>query len=327
MTQRRSARVRQGDGTTFEIITTHALGAVVPLGRDAAGRSYFQVSELVPSDGGLDVDLTLRRFAPDGTAAGVARVPVRGRESSPRRAACFAPNGDAFTLFTESRQVRILQLDWSTGVAPLKPLTAVIELPHFTANAALQIANCRTTAIDIGKQYAHGTWTAVQANLDHHLRSDVAKPQYLVGPGTYYELPYCWGGMHVPQGFINQMNDGNLAGNALTTGGFKEGTSSVDCSGMIQQCWGVGGLVKQDDTMLLNWVTETNTQDVGATLYPGDMWRLPGAHVRMHRAYPGDGTGAYMIEATMDWGNKCYNTFRPWSDFTNYWWCKGNFVC
>jgi len=132
---------------------------------------------------------------------------------------------------------------------------------------------------------------------------------------------------NLPQGFITEMNAGKLAGNANTTGNFKPGTSSVDCSGMIQQCWGVGDGVKQDDTMLTNWVTESNRWDVGATLSPGDMWRLPTEHARMHRAYPGDGTGEWMIEATMDWQNRCYNTFRPWSDYVNYYWNKGNFQC
>lgn len=241
VSRRRSAQIRQGDGATFTIVTTHALGSVIALGRDDVGRSYFQVSELVPSEGGLDLDLTLRRFGIGGAPEGVARVPVRGRHSHPRRAVCFSPDGGAFALFPERDQVRVLQLEWSAAILPLVPLIATVALPRLSADAALLIANCRATAIAVGNDYAHlsslgGSWIATSANLVE--RNGALRPVYLSGPGSYTNIPYCWGGMHVPQGFINN-DERRLDG----------GQPQLQSAGICRPDLG-GGLLRNDPAVL-----------------------------------------------------------------------------
>lgn len=116
-------------------------------------------------------------------------------------------------------------------------------------------------------------------------------------------------------------------GDTNGTGNWRGCTAGADCSGFIQQCWGIGGDKLGTET-LLEWVTNSpgQTQDVGGTLSPGDMWRLPYSHVRLHHSYPGDGTGDYMYEASISWGERVWWAFRPWSQYTNYLWCLGNFL-
>jgi hypothetical protein len=67
------------------------------------------------------------------------------------------------------------------------------------------------------------------------------------------------------------------------------------------------------------------SQSQGGTLYMMDMWRLPYSHVRLHYSYPQAGGGDYMYEESISWGERAWFAYRPWSEYTNYLWCLGNF--
>jgi hypothetical protein len=212
-------------------------------------------------------------------------------------------------------------------------MTALVKPSAFEANAAGSnlIPNGRADCEVIGNRYAHctmsnGSWIALSANVEYWRIAGVRSPAYINStPGTYYQVPYCWGGFNDPVDFIYKMNAGELAGNANAVGGWKAGTAGPDCSGMIQQCWGITDQ-KYNDTGLLNWTQDPQDQSVGGTLGLGDMWRLAGSHVRMHHYYPTGGGGDYIYESTADWGEKCFHPFRPWSDYPGYQWCVGNFT-
>jgi hypothetical protein len=68
-----------------------------------------------------------------------------------------------------------------------------------------------------------------------------------------------------------------------------------------------------------------NSQQVGGSLSPGDMWRWPDQHVRLHSSYAG-GTGDNMFEASLSWGQQIYYSYRPFTDYTNYFWDACNFA-
>lgn len=334
--RRRNVTVTTATGR-FVVETKHPLGSVIALGTDTTGFLYLLVTELVPSEGGLDIDLTVRRYQPDGTFIAMARVPVRGGSAQPRTAVTIAANGDAYALVPDRRRTAILRLHWSHNLESLRPTRLPFPPGFGLANAALIIPNTRAQATAKAQTFYNYQWTATQAMLDRTCTASAPpypvsqRPSYLTVPGTYFEIPYCFGAFDEPGAFVLRINSPYN----YTTGdkecsnppGWKGCTAGVDCSGFIQQCWGIGP-PKQDDTTLLNWVTNSPGQplNVGGTLYPGDLWRLPGQHVRLHYSYPGDGTGDYMYEASLQWGERVWYAFHGWADYANYLWCLGNFA-
>lgn len=326
---RRSVRVERGS-TSFGVEVLDPLGSVVPLGTDASGYLYLLVTELVDSNvGGLDVDLTVRRYAWDGRLAAMARVPVRGRWSQPQSAVSISPSGDALALVPERTRTHIVQLHWGSTIRALRPIRAFLPANFGIANAATPIPNTRAQATAKAQTFYNYQWTATSAMLTRSCGT-AGLPSYITGPGTYFEIPYCWGAWDEPGAYVQRINSPynyHLGDNNGGSGGWKGCTAGADCSGFIQQCWGIGGS-KQNTETLLNWVTNApgQSQSQGGTLYPGDMWRLPQTHARLHYSYPPDHTGDYMYEASIDWGERVWFAFRPWSQYTNYLWCLGYFL-
>lgn len=327
---RRSARVQTRD-RAFGIETTHPLGSVVPLGADRSSFLYFLVTELPNSEvGGLDVDLTVRRYRSDGTFSAMARVPVRGRWSHPRTAVSIAPNGDAIALVTERTRTTIVRLAWVPVLAPLTAIRTLLPTGIGLANAATPIPNSRASAFSVADSYQNTWWTCTSEMLSRSCGGALL-PSYIAGIGSYKEIPYCWGGNDTPSSFIANINSpnnrmlGDANGNVCCWRGC---TAGADCSGFgyITQSWGITSGHQSTET-LLNWVTNSpgQSQSQGGTLYMMDMWRLPNSHVRMHYSYPGGGGGEYMYEESIYWGERAWFAFRPWSDYPNYLWCLGNF--
>ncbi|MDE3103403.1 MAG: hypothetical protein KGJ98_14375 [Chloroflexota bacterium] len=329
---RRTATVRVNAAPSFVVSTGNPLGSVVPLGADRAGLVYLLITELINTSdgGGLDVDVTVRRYRPDGTFLAMARVPVRGRWSQPRSAVATALNGDAFAIVPEQTRTTILRLNWSTTVTSLTARTRLVPENVGLAAALTTIPNTRAQATAKAQSFYNYQWTAT-AEMISRACGDSLLPSYITGAGTYFEIPYCWGAFDEPGAYVLRINApyNYTLGDAHGVVGvsWRGCTAGADCSGFIQQCWGIGP-PKQDTETLLEWVTNApgQSQNVGGTLYPGDMWRLPNTHVRLHYSYPGDGTGDYMYESSIDWGERVWFAFRPWADYPNYLWCLGNFL-
>lgn len=333
---RKTATLVTSSGREIEIETESALGSAVVLGSDRAGFIYVEIAALLESDGGVDVDITIRRYALDGTFAGAARVPVRGRWAQPTTAVAVAPNGDAYAIASDHTRTYLLRLNWTQSLAPLQPLRALLPASFGSANALSVIPNTRQQALNKASNYENWAWTLTAEMMTRSCYEPGSGtysglPSYLSAPGTYYHMPYCWGAFDEPGAYVLRIS----APYNYTTGDnhgivgvpWRGCTAGADCSGFIQQCWGIGP-PKQSTESILEWVTNSpgQSQDVGGTLYPGDMWRLPNSHVRMHYSYPGDGTGDYMYEASIEWGEQVWFAFRPWSQYTNYLWCTGNFL-
>ncbi|MGH2800592.1 MAG: twin-arginine translocation signal domain-containing protein, partial [Thermoleophilaceae bacterium] len=161
---RRGASVLLPTGVRLPIATAGFLASVVPIGRDDRGRLYIEVTELIFGSQITDVDLTLRRFEPDGTPAGLVRVPVRGRRTNPRRAAAFAANGDAFGLYTEATRTLILQLEWQAALSPLVARPSIPNEWRGVAIAANTVPNTRVQCMSIAQSYVDCHWYASSAN-------------------------------------------------------------------------------------------------------------------------------------------------------------------
>lgn len=58
-------------------------------------------------------------------------------------------------------------------------------------------------------------------------------------PGSHIRgLPYCWGGCVTLDTFNSQLAKGYQAGNITPQGAWRWGTTGVDCSGLIWNCYG-----------------------------------------------------------------------------------------
>jgi cell wall-associated NlpC family hydrolase len=227
----------------------------------------------------------------------------------------------------------VLRLDWSDELKSLAPLRRLIPASFGIAYATSVVPNTRAQAIAKAGTFIQWGWTATAEML---ARSCTAgnppktsiRPSYLTGPGTYINIPYCWGAFDEPGAYVLRIDPsvGYTCGDAETSipPGWKGCTAGADCSGFIQQCWGIGP-PKQNDAGLLQWVVSENSQDVGGSLSPGDMWRWPDQHVRLHSSYAG-GTGDNMFEASLSWGQQIYYSYRPFTDYTNYFWDACNFA-
>lgn len=332
---RRVATVVLPGGARIPITTSGFLGSIVPLGIDDAGRHYVLVTEIDLYAPKTDVDLTLRRFESNGAAAGVARVPVRGRVTNPRTAVTFAPNGDAFALFTESSRTLLLALEWQAA------LSARIRLPSVPGSlSGIALANThnvpvsRATARSTAMSYTTQQWWATTTNLTaittdcsgNPVTTDV--PAYLknTGQGWKQNLPYCWGGYALVQGFLNMMNDGKMAGNVWCNDDWKCGTYGADCSGYVQQAFGDGASKLNVSALWTKYVVYGGSPASSGALSTGDIFALrPNSHVRMHDIYANwNGQmylGNYMFEsANPAWSDRISYQYRIWSEYPSYEW-------
>jgi hypothetical protein len=330
---RRNAAISLGSGGTANIETSGPLGSAVPVGFDDSGNAYVLVAELVNTPGrGIGVDLTVRRFAPDGTALGRARVPVRGRSTNPTRVVTIAPNGDAFALFTEETVTLVVALEWQATLAALPP---VLRLPEVGVAAAVNdIPACRDATRNTAYyNYYDSQWYCAAANMSTSRPPGTNQcgglfPTYITAPNYYYQYPYKWNGWANNAGFIASMNAGKQAGNYDAV--IRDCTDGLDCSGFVQRCWGISDQ-KYNDWQLADWFC-TNKADIDPGNPPpwmqvGDAYDLRGGHIRMHDIYASLETGVYVYECAAANGERVWNTFYGWNSQNSYEWCIGNFHC
>jgi hypothetical protein len=219
---------------------------------------------------------------------------VRNRWFNPTRAVAVAPSGQAFAIYPQRTGTLLLELTWQST---LDPLAAALVLPSiasmFEARAATAITVCRLYATNTANSYLNHGWNCSQANYDTCQGSQ--RPAFLTAPGFYGNIPYDWGGFSSISEFDADIAANKTAGNTSTVVLFC--TTGVDCSGFVQRCWNIND-VKINDLGLTNYCTNIAFLDPGNPppwMNPGDMYRLPGQHVRMQvdtwnapRPQPGD---------------------------------------
>jgi hypothetical protein len=319
---KRKANIELGSNE-IKIKTNSFLGSVTVAGFDAAGRTYLLSSELIPGQTGNEVDLVVTRVERDGKVSDLARIPVRNRWFNPTRAVAIAPSGQAFAIYPQRSGTLLLELTWQSR---LEPLAAALVLPalEFEARAANAITVCRSSAIDTANSYLNHGWNCSQANYNTCQGSQ--RPAFLTGPGFYTNIPYDWDGWQTLSEFDSDIAANKTAGNTSQVILFC--TTGVDCSGFIQRCWNINDQ-KYNDTGLTNWCTTIALLDKDNPppwMNPGDMYRLPLQHARMHDFYASGNTGVYVDEAPGDPG-RTYFGYYSWAQLSGYQWCIANFSC
>lgn len=302
----------------------NGVGHAKVLGVDVHGSIYVLVTELFPGPT-VQIDLTVRRYAADGTPNGMARVPVAGQMALARHNTAVDREGRVFSLVTLADQVQVVELTFADQLAPSYSGSTLLRLKLAASLNSLQArvaeAANRTTANQMANDYVWATWIATSANLG--ACPGATLPTWIGGPGEKTSIPYQHGGSSSITGFRNGVGatPPNKPGDINTSPGhdYQFCARGVDCSGYIQVCWGLPAddpWQKKDDTMLKDgYCTGQVDWD---DMYVADMWRLPGSHVRLHKGYDIPHTGAYVYESTTANGGRVWSTFYNWSQLYGY---------
>lgn len=125
-----------------------------------------------------------------------------------------------------------------------------------TNSASPKSLMTRQSCIDRAYTYYNYSWTITNSNLAS-APSDWAKPHFINGPGTYWRMPYCWGGFHSTSQFTSAMANGGLPGQA--TSSYLSGTYGLDCSGFVSRAWArlsklsTSGLASTGTSTSISW--------------------------------------------------------------------------
>lgn len=114
-------------------------------------------------------------------------------------------------------------------------------------------------------------------------------------------LPYCWGGCVTLETFQAQLDRGWQAGNILPQGNWQPGTTGVDCSGLVWNCYGYNTRPGGGGTSISSprhWTQIPNNELVWM-----DMARIPGHVVLFVAREPNNPDMFYTIESTGAHGN------------------------
>ncbi|MDQ7794721.1 MAG: hypothetical protein RDU89_10000 [bacterium] len=96
-------------GKTIRIEANGLFGSARLVGFDGKGHVYLVVEDLYDEEAGLGVEVTLRKYAPDGTLAGVAVMPS-DLAFVPRRLAEVTPDGEIFVMVPRLAEVEVHRL-------------------------------------------------------------------------------------------------------------------------------------------------------------------------------------------------------------------------
>lgn len=313
--------------TAVPMQTRSILASVTPAGTDDSGRTYLLTAELIQGAVGLDVDLVVHRVESDGYVSGQARVPVRGRWFNPARSVSISPTGQAIAIVPLKTRTLLLELEWQPQVAPL---AAALVIPQgaFEALATNTIGVCRSTAISIANDYHSHSWYCTLSNYNQCSQNGYTsqRPSYITGYNRYYAtIPYNWGGWKTMSQFDTDMSNSKTAGNT-SPNAVLTCSSGVDCSGYVQQCWGITNQ-KYNDSGLTAWCFGGSSVDTvnGPTgMQSGDYYQLPGSHARLHDSYGLYNASAWVYESVGSPGCVQYVNYS-WSSFSGYKYWFGNF--
>lgn len=143
----------------------------------------------------------------------------------------------------------------------------------------------RAACYNRANSYYNFSWTCTNTNLS--ALTNWTKPHYITGAGTYWSMPYCWGGFHNPTQYTTGLANGGRVGNVNTSNaGYISNTYGIDCSGLVSRAW--SKTTKYNVTGLVNCSTQIAWESIGLA----DAIVLPAHHIRL-MLYKGN-NGAYV---------------------------------
>jgi hypothetical protein len=161
------------------IPVTGGVGSAEILGVDAKGDHYLLlITDVLPDQGEVRVDRTVRRYSADGMPGAVARVPVVGRHMAPQRDVALGPDGQVYTLLVLSDRALVVRLGFVDRLpalpAPSSGLAAAVghlTIPNAAAVPLLPEPHeprvhtiVREDARNMAEQYYNKTWHCDQSN-------------------------------------------------------------------------------------------------------------------------------------------------------------------
>lgn len=210
-----------------------ALGGIRIVGSDGYGAIYALVEELVDPAPVVAVELTIRKYLPTGTLAGVAKLPLPEFVNYPNRTVEVMPNGDVYVMIPRSDVVQVSAVQLGTwykseltvmrdklaaydddrSVRVLQSIAWGVKRSGTGQGTSLSRSQVRSRAITM----ANTTWT--WHNTYDYLPngnsrpSTATKPNHLVGAAegsTQTGIPYNWGGWDAPwAGFRSEWGNGS----------------------------------------------------------------------------------------------------------------------
>jgi hypothetical protein len=298
------------------------------LGINADG-SFYVVAEEVSDGPTIQVDQTVRHYAADGRQLGLARVPLRDRETYIPHGLAVGPDGNVYLLMTRQDVLEVQRLVFTTSTLPPLPQVGSTEGESGAQQTGptemtddptadqdfLAAEGCRSrdAMITTGFKYRDNKVTLRDVNLNGNCPGR-HRPTYLNGgPKEYGSVAYDWGGFDTVEGYNAAMAQGFQAGDIPVTRGDPPTPCSkgVDCSGFVSRCW---GLQTKEGTATIGRLCIRINRD---QLKPGDILNLENAHVTLFDHIGPEGVWAF--EATT-WGNRDRVIWRPhgWDYYDGY---------
>ncbi len=275
------------------------------LGTDRHGRRYILVQEeLAP----LTATATVWRASGAHWDA-TAEMPLEGLVFVPSNALALAPDGRVFALNVGRSAIDVLELAFvprPVAIARIEARAALLQSGFAFAAvpppAPGTFSASRAEAINHGDAYYSTSWWCNQSN--YATCSGTCRPGFMTAADQwYYQVPYQWGGWVTINQFITDMNNNKTAGD-VCVGPIAGCASGVDCSGYLQQCWGLSSTRYIDTGLVDNFCTQITDW---YALQPGDAIDLYNQHIAMNH-YNVSG-GCYVYEAVGDDGRVLYHYY------------------
>ncbi len=154
-------------------------------------------------------------------------------------------------------------------------------------------------------------WSCTEANLLPLPGWEA--PRFVMGPGDYTSMPYCWGGNSTMEEYYAGMAAGGRVGNINSPGpALVPNTFGHDCSGFVGLCWG------ETQKYSTNTIQSISFPISSSDLKTGDALDSPFYHIVLFESR--DGWGNYILfESTVfSRFDSVSHTIRPISSLKNF---------
>lgn len=331
------ARVVQGTNFTELTITgdsgertesfPNEVGGHVLFDRPADGSIFVRTDEYGTAlDGSLDVDSVLHRYDNALRPNGVARIFPDDHFVFIEHDIAITPDGSVYNIIGMRDFVHVLKLRFFRELPRVLPQgpppESVSEILDDFSRGGLSESptSCvsRSTMMDRAWDYRSNEVYLSSTNVSGSC-SGRARPHNL-STGSYFGVPYDWGGFDSVELFNYSMSIGRQAGDINTS--TESCSRGVDCSGFVSRVWGLSS--KYSTTTLPNISTRFTSR---SSFRQGDIANKAGDHTAMFYSNSGS-EYAYWYEATT-YGDKdkVVRLKHPWSYFDGYKYYRYNNVC
>jgi len=259
----------------------------------------------------LQVDQTVWLYDESLRSIGRARVPLAQQYVYVEHPVVVGPTGEVYALLTAPEHVSVVRLNIHKELRPVLP-TAPRQTGRDYLGTFEKACLARDTMLATASFYLNNIKSLTATNISGSC-SGRGKPRYLSSAGSYYSVPYDWGGNDTVAGFNSAMDasTNNKAGD-IDTAASETCSRGVDCSGYVGRIWGKS--VKYNTDTLRNISARLSST---AVLKQGDVMNKVSDHVALFVRT--SSSGAYWYESTkFNSYDRVIYVYHPWSYFSLY---------